>query len=677
MTTYDAQRVREKRRNAFIASGILVLSVIAWLGSYPQPYNAFVGWVEGSIGLSLPRVSEQPLTLGLDLQGGVHLTYGADMTNVAEADRAEALEGVRDVIERRVNAFGVAEPVVQATASNGYRVIVDLPGVTNATEAVAQIGETPVLEFKVPREDFSLEPTVEDQAVVDAAQLVERTAALEVLDQALARDADFSALAKQYSLDASTKEQGGYVGFIAADDPEFGGLADRIASDRLRPGVIDGLYEGTSRMHVVNYLGSRDETEVQSAHILICYFGAKGCASETSRDEARALAEEVQRQATGQNFADLAKQYSTDPGSASEGGDLGWVKAGQMIEVFEDALFALRDGRISEVVETEFGFHIIYRVDSRTTKAYEIAHIEMPWTTLSDVVAVDPWENTELSGKHVRNAAVAIDPVTRRPYVAIEFNEEGGALFEQITTDHIGEVIGIFLDGEPITTPVVQQTIYRGTPASITGDFTTNDAKLLAQRLTAGALPVPIALESQQTIGPTLGLASLDMSVKAGLLGFALIAVFMVAYYRLPGLFATFALAIYAGLNLVLYKVFGVTITLAGIAGLVLSMGIAVDANVLVYERLKEELRAGRDLPSALEEAYRRAWPSIRDGNFTTLIATIVLYFMSTGFIRGFALTLTIGVLLSMFTALTVTRGMLRLVARSKAVRKKIFFLGL
>jgi preprotein translocase subunit SecD len=195
--------------------------------------------------------------------------------------------------------------------------------------------------------------------------------------------------------------------------------------------------------------------------------------------------------------------------------------------------------------------------------------------------------------------------------------------------------------------------------------------------LTAGALPVPIALESQQTIGPTLGLASLDMSVKAGLLGFVLIAVFMVAYYRLPGLFATFALAIYAGLNLVLYKVFGVTITLAGIAGLVLSMGIAVDANVLVYERLKEELRAGRDLPSALEEAYRRAWPSIRDGNFTTLIATIVLYFMSTGFIRGFALTLTIGVLLSMFTALTVTRGMLRLVARSKAFRKKIFFLGL
>lgn len=677
MSKYDAQRVKERRRNALIAGGLLVLALVSWLGSYPRPYNAFAGWIEGATGIVVPQLPEKPLTLGLDLQGGVHLTYGADMTNVAEADRLSALEGVRDVIERRVNAFGVAEPVVQATASNGYRVIVDLPGVTNATEAVEQIGETPVLEFKVPREDFSLEPTEEDRAIVDAAQPLERDAALNVLDLALEDDADFSALAAEYSIDTATKYAGGYVGFISADDPEYGGLAERIAEDRLRPGVIDGLYEGTSRMHIVDYKSVKNETEVQASHILICYFGAKGCTDERARDEARTLAYDVQTQATAANFAELAKQYSTDPGSASSGGDLGWVKQGQMVAPFESALFALRDGRISDVVETEFGYHIVYRMDSRTAKAYEIAHIEMPWTTLSDVVAVDPWENTELSGRHVKNAAVAIDPVSQRPYVALDFNEEGGRLFEELTTKYVGEVIGIFLDGVPITTPVVQQTIYRGTPASITGDFTVNDAKLLAQRLTAGALPVPITLESQQTIGPALGLVSLDMSVRAGLLGFILIALFMVGYYRLPGAFATIALAIYAGLNLTLYKVFGVTITLAGIAGLVLSLGIAVDANVLVYERLKEELRAGRDLPSALEEAYRRAWPSIRDGNLTTLIATIVLYFMSTGFIRGFALTLTIGVLLSMFTALTITRGMLRLVARVKVLRKPFFFLGL
>lgn len=677
MTTYDAQRAREKRKNRWIATGILVLSLVAWLGSYPQPYNAFVDWFQNATTLALPRIPEAPLTLGLDLQGGVHLTYTADMSGIPEGDRTAALEGVRDVIERRVNAFGVGEPIVQATSSSGYRVIVDLPGVTNASEAVAEIGETPVLEFKIPKENVSADPTDEQLAQIDVAQDAEREAALAVLDEALARDADFSALAKQYSVDEATKDANGYVGYITSDDSEYGGLAEEIASDRLRTGVIDGLYEGTSRMHIVKYLGSKNETEVQASHILVCFFGAKGCTSTVSRDEAYVLAEEILSRATRSNFADLAVQYSSDPGSKDEGGDLGWLKEGATVEAFDTALFDLQDGGISSIVESEFGFHIIYRVDSRTTKAYEIAHIEMPWTTVSDVVDVDPWENTELSGKHIKSAAVAVDQITGKPYVALEFNDEGGQLFEDLTASHVGEVIGIFLDGEPITTPVVQQTIYRGTPASITGDFTTTGAKLLAQRLTAGALPVPISLDSQQTIGPALGLTSLELSVQAAVVGFLLIGLFMVAYYRLPGFFAMIALAIYAGLNLVLYKVFGVTLTLAGIAGLVLSMGIAVDANVLVYERLKEELRSGRDLPSALEEAYRRAWPSIRDGNFTTLIATIVLYFMSSGFIRGFALTLTIGVVLSMFTALTVTRGMLRLVAQRKALRKKIFFLGL
>lgn len=676
MNTYNAQRSREKRKNAFVASGILVLALVAWLGSYPQPYNAFAGWVENTTHVALPRVPETPLTLGLDLQGGVHLMYTADMSGIADADRSAALEGVRDVIERRVNAFGVAEPVVQSTSANGYRVIVDLPGVTNASDAVAQIGETPVLEFKIPKKDVSVEPTDADKAVVATAQEAERADALVVLDQALVKDADFSALAKQYSIDAATKDTNGYVGFITSDDAEYSGLADRIASDRLRVGVIDGLYEGTSRMHIVKYIGSKDETEVEGSHILICFLGAKGCTGTMSREDARALAQTVHDEATAKNFADLAKQYSTDPGSAEQGGDLGWVKEGDMVEPFGSTLFDLRNGVISEVIETEFGYHIIYRADDRTTKAYEIAHIEMPWTTVSDVVSIDPWENTELSGKHIKNAAVAMDSTTGRPFISLTFNDEGAQLFSDITSAHVGEVIGIFLDGQPITTPVVQQAIYGG-QASITGDFSVAEAKLLSQRLTAGALPVPISLDSQQTIGPTLGLESLTLSVQAGIIGFLLIAVFMIAYYRLPGVFAVIALAIYAGLNLVLYKILGVTLTLAGIAGLVLSMGIAVDANVLVYERLKEELRAGRDVPSALEEAYRRAWPSVRDGNFTTLIATLVLYFMSSGFVRGFALTLTIGVLLSIFMAFVVTKGMLRFVVRAKAVRKKIFFLGL
>jgi preprotein translocase subunit SecD len=249
-------------------------------------------------------------------------------------------------------------------------------------------------------------------------------------------------------------------------------------------------------------------------------------------------------------------------------------------------------------------------------------------------------------------------------------------LFAQLTEQNVGKVIGIFLDGEAITAPTVQQVIYGG-QATITGDFSVDEAKLLAQRLNAGALPVPIEIVSQQTIGPALGQASLDMSMKAGLLGFVLIAIFMIAYYRLAGLLAVIALTFYAIINLVLYKIFGVTITLSGIAGFVLSLGIAVDANVLVFERLKEELRSGRDLPTAVDEAFRRAWPSIRDGNLTTLIATAVLYAMSTGFIRGFALTLTIGVLISMFSAMTVTRVLLKSIVTIKALRKPAFFLGM
>ncbi len=677
MTTYDTRRAQQRSALRWALGAITLLSLGLFIGVFPQVYNMGATRLETVVGKDiLPELSPATYRLGLDLQGGVHVTYDADMTSIPEEDRSAALEGARDVIERRVNAFGVSEPIVQTSSTSGYRIMVDLPGVTDAQEAIAQIGETPVLEFKLPRTDFSLEPTQEEQASIDAAQESERSAALDVLEQAKKRGADFSALVAQYSLDEATKAENGYLGFFDSSDEEYGGLVDRIVKDRLKTGVIDGLYEGTSRMHIVKYLGTKSETEAHASHILICYAGAKGCEGTLTRDEARAKAEELQGKATKENFAQLALENSTEPSAKTSKGDLGWVREGQMVAPFEDALFALRNGRISNVVETDFGFHIIYRQESRKTTLYELAHIEMPWTTASDVVKIDPWQNTELSGKHIAQAAVAFDQTTGKPYIDLQFNDDGAKLFAQITEANIGKVVGIFLDGQPITTPVVQDAIYGGR-ASISGDFTLAEAKLLAQRLTAGALPVPVTLLSQQTIGPTLGLISLEQSVRAGLLGFALIALFMVLYYRLPGFIAAVALVIYAGMNLAAYRVFGVTTTLSGIAGLVLSLGVAVDANVLVYERLKEELRAGRDLVSAIEEAYRRAWPSIRDGNFTTLIATGVLYAMSTGFIRGFALTLTLGILFSMFTALWITRMMLLSLARFSFLRKKIFFLGL
>jgi preprotein translocase subunit SecD len=202
------------------------------------------------------------------------------------------------------------------------------------------------------------------------------------------------------------------------------------------------------------------------------------------------------------------------------------------------------------------------------------------------------------------------------------------------------------------------------------------EAKTLALRLNAGALPVPIELLSQQTVGPTLGARSLERSVNAAMIGFFVVALFMIAYYRLAGLLAVLSLFVYAAVNLALYRLLGVTLTLAGLAGFILSLGMAVDANVLIFERLKEELASGRDLPTAIDEGFRRAWTSIRDGNVTTLIAAAVLFSMGTGFIKGFALTLALGILVSMATAIFVTRVLLKWTTSFKFLKKKRLYNG-
>ncbi|KKW29951.1 MAG: Protein translocase subunit SecD [Candidatus Uhrbacteria bacterium GW2011_GWD2_52_7] len=652
--------------------GLVAIAMLAWI--FPQPWNSAMDAMHAKVGFRFPKVDVVDYRLGLDLKGGAHLVYEADMSSVAEVDRVDALSGVRDVIERRVNAFGVAEPIVQTNIADGhYRVLVDLPGVSDVAAAIAQIGETPVLAFRTPIESVNLDPTKEQQQQIDEAQAKEREAALAIMERA--RDGeDFATLAKDNSIN-STKDAGGYVGFVTSDDEEFGGLVERIESDRLRTGVVNGLYESTSRIYVVDYMSREKRVEPEVSHILVCYSGASRCEQTRTKEEALAIINDVKSQANKNNFDELAAQYSDDAANASEGGSLGFITKGQMVQAFEDAAFGMRNGRISDVVETEFGYHLIYRTSSRSTNAYEIAVIEMPWTTLSDVLVIDPWISTELSGKHIKHASVAFDPQTNQPLVILDFNEDGAEIFATLTEDNVGKVIGIFLDGAPITTPVVQSAIYGG-QATITGNFSLAEAKLLAQRLNAGALPVPIEVVSQQTIGPTLGAESLDMSVKAGVAGFALVALFLIAYYRLSGVFSVVALVVYVLINLALYKVFGVTMTLSGIAGFVFSLGIAVDANVLIFERLKEELGDGRDLPSAVKEAFRRAWPSIRDGNVTTLIGTTVLYALTTGSIRGFALTLTIGILVSLFTAMVVTRAMFKLVVNKKKLRKPLFFLG-
>ncbi|OGE79272.1 MAG: protein-export membrane protein SecD [Candidatus Doudnabacteria bacterium RIFCSPHIGHO2_01_FULL_46_14] len=267
---------------------------------------------------------------------------------------------------------------------------------------------------------------------------------------------------------------------------------------------------------------------------------------------------------------------------------------------------------------------------------------------------------TGLSGKHLQRSEVVFNQSGGGPQISLRFNSEGEKLFSQITKNNIGRPVAIFLDGQIISAPNVQSEISSG-EAVISGNFTAEEARQLAERLNAGALPVPIKLIHQQNIGPSLGQESLKKSIVAGLVGFAIIALFMIVYYRLSGLFAVMALVVYASLSLAIFKLGGVTLTLAGITGFILSVGMAVDANILVFERLKDELRAGEPLRTALDHAFSRAWNAIRDSNVSSLITVAILAYFGTSLIRGFAITLGIGVLASMFTALTVTRTFLRL----------------
>lgn len=423
---------------------LLVLSLALFVYVAPGVVNRGIAWIDGKIGISLPRVPASDFHLGLDLVGGAHLLYQADLSQISGIDPDDAMEGIRDVIERRVNAFGVAEPLVQVSGSD--RLIVELAGITDINQAIRLIGETPFLEFK---ESIPLPSTGPNNLPLDQSQINDT--------------------------------------FVA----------------------------------------------------------------------------------------------------------------------------------------------------------------------------------TGLNGRHLARAQVIFDPNTGRPLVSLNLNAEGTKLFAEITKRNLGKIVAIYLDGQIISAPVVESEIPNG-EAVISGVFTPAEAKTLATRLNSGALPVPISLISQQTVGASLGAVSLAQSLRAGLFGFLFVALFMILFYRVPGVMAVLALGVYTLIVLALYKAIPVTLTLAGIAGFILSIGIAVDANVLIFARMREELAQGKALSLALTEGFSRAWLSIRDGHMTTLIGAGVLYGFTSSVVKGFALTLGLGVLTSLFTATIVTQAFLRGVANTR-----------
>jgi protein-export membrane protein SecD len=494
-------------------------------------------------------VNKVKMHLGLDLQGGTHLVYQADVSALAANEKKDRVEALRDVIERRVNAYGVSEPLVQTNITgDNYRIIVELAGVTDVNEAIKIIDKTPLLEFKT---------------------------------------------------------QG------AAPAPVDNDLVRKKAEEVLK----------------------------------------------------RALKKE--------DFAKLAKEFSEDPGSKDLGGDLSWVKAGTFVPEFDKAIFEeLKSGQISpKLVESQFGYHVIKKIEERTIDGVKEVHSAHILFAKQNADQNASWVATTLGGKNIKKAQLQFDSTTQDPTVLLDFDEAGTDTFASLTEANVGKPIGIFLDGSLRSSPVVQEPIRDGS-AQISGKFTIDEAKQLVKDLNLGALPVPITLLTQQTIGPTLGKISLDQSLLAGIIGFLAAALFMLIFYRLPGLLAVVALGVYTALSLAIFELIPVTMTMAGIAGFILSIGMAVDANILIFERTKEELYNGKNLTSATEDGFERAWPSIRDSNFSSIITCVILAWFGTSIVKGFAITLGIGILVSMFSALTVTHTLMRLIINKKLENK-------
>lgn len=649
---------------------VILLALIGGFIDGGQYYNKGNNWLANKTKniIKLPSVKEVNFRLGLDLLGGSHLVYKADVSAVTPKDRTSAIEGVRDVIERRVNTFGVSEPVVQ-TNKNGedYQIIVELAGIKDVNQAIKMIGETPLLEFKEQNTD-KRELTSEEQKNINDFNKQAEKKAVEVLGKVIS-GGDFSALAQAYSQDDASKANGGDLGWILESaNSEIYNIAKKMKPGETSKDLAKSsqgyeilkLEEKRSKTDPFN--NNEAEKEVKASHLLICYEGKEGCESGLKKEEAYEKIKKLKAEATPANFKDLVKQNTTEPGGRENGGDLGWFGKGKMVKPFEDAVFNMKTGIISDIIETDFGYHLIFKQDERTIEELKVRRILIKTMKEEDIIGEqNDWKNTELTGKNLKRASVEFNPNSSAPEVSLEFDDEGAKMFADITSRNVSKPVAIYLDNYPISVPTVNEKITGG-KAVITGNFNIQEAKLLAQRLTAGALPVPINLVSQETVGASLGSESVKASLIAGLAGFFLVALFMIFLYRLPGFLAVCALIIYSIIVLALFKIWSVTLTLAGIAGFIMSIGMAVDANILIFARLREELANGRPLDSAIEEGFKRAWPSIRDSNFFTIITCLILIFFTTSVVKGFAVTLLIGVLTSMFSAIVITRNFLNLI---------------
>lgn len=288
--------------------------------------------------------------------------------------------------------------------------------------------------------------------------------------------------------------------------------------------------------------------------------------------------------------------------------------------------------------------------------------------------------HTVMTGSALKTVQVTTDPLTGEPQVAFELTPDGTQIFRDFTTANVGNILAIVLDKVVISAPSINDPITDG-QGIISGQFTIESANALAIQLRYGSLPIPLKIVESRTVGPTLGQDSLSKSLRAGIVGFSVVILFMILYYRLPGIIAIFTILVYALVTFALFRFIPITLTLPGIAGFLLSTGSALDANILIFERLKEELRSGRTLGQAVDLGWRRAWPSIRDSNIATIITSIILFWFGSAFgatiVKGFSLTLAVGVGVSLFSAILITRTILALVLDNLKLANQELWFGL
>ncbi|MBT3349025.1 protein translocase subunit SecD [bacterium] len=680
--------------------GITILAAI-----FATPHHFF------GDGVIAQKMEAFRVTLGLDLAGGTELDYRIDLSDAIAQNNDDdpendvnpdtIAESVRDSLEKRVNPAGIGEIVVKRSEVNGQQhILIQMPPSANVDEAKQNASRDNRLEF------FE-----EDPALSDQLKTTVETALRNITPK------NWDARAKVLST-----EKG--VVFQKFDEPRFlDSIHDPRIAEQLfaaREGeILNEVIETTTEaeytidengtMTVVSFpkplLGiirvtekvseKREKTipaEVSAQHILFAYPEAlrapedvKYESKESAQAEAEKMLEQLKTNGTD-NFGELAKEFSTETAAQQSGGDLGKFGPGQMVAEFDAAIFAATEtGLLPEIIETDFGFHVIDVTaitpeGTSTELEQKIAYQLLGWDR-SEL----EWEKTELSGKHLESANVGFDQVGS-PYVGLLFNSDGGDLFAEITERVAARKcesgpcrLGIQVGGRWISTPTVREKII-GRHSQISGNFTFESAKELADGLNLGAIDAPVQLSGQMTIEPALGAEQLGKSLKAGALGLLATMIFMILSYRLPGVVASFALVLYAGLFITILKIwptsFGgpIVLSLSGIAGIALSIGLAVDGNILIFERMKEELLKGRSLHQALDLGFERAWTAIRDSNLTTLITCIILYNLGSSMIKGFAITLIVGTLLSMFTAITISRHILHFSLLSKTFQKLTWF---